>query len=609
MNEIIASLAIVAVAGIGAQWLAWRLAIPAIAVLLGAGFLLGPASGALQPQEIFGEMLRPAVALGVAVILFEGGLSLNFQRIAGVSKGVWRLVLLSAPIGFGLGALNGYYVAGLSWPSALVFAGILIVTGPTVIIPLLRQARLERRPAALLRWEAILADPLGALLAVFVFEGYLIYDGEHGFWPLAIRAIAGLVIGGIGGWLLGRGLVRAFAKGWVPEFLKVPLILVCVIGAYALSDVVLEESGLLTVTVLGVVLGNSRLASLEEIKRFKEAITIVLVSSVFIVLTASVEFSTLAEFGERDFFFLLVLLFLVRPLAVIFGTFGAHLSWKERLLIGWIAPRGIVAVAVSGLFATLLMHYGVEDGHRLGVLSFAVVAVTVFAHGFTLGPLARWLGLSQGGELGIVFVGSSRFSTALAVKLKSLGVSTLIVDRNWGKLRLARHAGLDNYYGDVLSEEVENLLPLEAYSALFAMTDNDDYNALVSTNFASFYGREAIFQFAPPEERSERERFRRVVAVGGRSFLSADQGYGFLESRVREGWSIKASELTQAYDWAACQEALPEGGLFLFIISANKRLRLISDAESSAPGAGAVVLSLVPKEVAIATAKANSSGQ
>lgn len=609
MNEIIASLAIVAVAGIGAQWLAWRLAIPAIAVLLAAGFLLGPASGVLQPQTIFGEMLRPAVALGVAVILFEGGLSLNFQRIAGVSKGVWRLVLLSAPIGFGLGALNGYYVAGLSWPSALVFAGILIVTGPTVIIPLLRQARLERRPAALLRWEAILADPLGALLAVFVFEGYLIYDGEHGFWPLAIRAIAGLMIGGVGGWLLGRGLVRAFAKGWVPEFLKVPLILVCVIGAYALSDVVLEESGLLTVTVLGVVLGNSRLASLEEIKRFKEAITIVLVSSVFVVLTASVEFSTLAEFGERDFFFLLVLLFLVRPLAVICGTFGAHLSWKERLLIGWIAPRGIVAVAVSGLFAALLVSYGVEDGHRLGVLSFAVVTVTVLAHGFTLGPLARRLGLSRGGELGIVLVGSSRFSTALAVKLKSLGVSTLIVDRNWGKLRLARHAGLDNYYGDVLSEEVENLLPLEAYSALFAITDNDDYNALVSTNFGSFYGREAIFQFAPPEERSERERFRRVVAVGGRSFLGADQGYGFLESRVREGWSIKASELKQTYDWAACQEALPEGGVFLFIISANKRLRLVSDAKSSPPGVGAVVLSLVPKDVAIATAKANSGGQ
>ena len=149
--------------------------------------------------------------------------------------------------------------------------------------------------------------------------------------------------------------------------------------------------------------------------------------------------------------------------------------------------------------------------------------------------------------------------------------------------------------------------PLEAYSALFAVTDNDDYNALVTTNFGLFYGRDFVFQFAPPEERSERERFRRPVAVGGRSFLSADQSYGFLESRVREGWVIKASELNQTYDWNACQATLPEAGIFLFIIGANKRIRLLNEAEDSPPSVGAVVLSLVPKETVIA--KANSTYQ
>ncbi len=555
MHDVVSALAVIGVAGVGAQWLAWRWSLPAIVLLLVAGFMLGPATGVLNPNALFGDLLRPTVALGVAVILFEGGLSLNFQRISGVEKAVRRLVLVGAFIAFLLGALNAHYIAELSWPSALVFAAILIVTGPTVVIPLLRQARLERRVSSLLRWEAILADPLGALLAVFMFEGYLVYHGDHGVWVLAMRALAGLLIGGVGGWALGRGLIWLFVGGRVPEYLKVPLIFVSVMGAYALSDLVLEESGLLTVTVFGLVLGNSRLASLEELKRFKEAVTIILVSSVFIVLTASVPLRSLAEFGLVDLVFVLVLLFVIRPISVWVGTIGAHLNWKERLLVGWIAPRGIVAVAVSGLFAGSLVEHGAPDGERLAVLSFAVVVATVFAHGFTLGPFARWLGLSSDTGPGLLIVGASRFSVALAAKLNALEVSTLIVDRNWGRLRHSRNAGLENYYGEVLSEGVENALPLENYSALLAVTDNDDYNALVATNFGPLMGRGEVYQFAPREEQSEKEKFRRVVTLGGRPFLSPEHSYNDLEEKIREGWIIKATELTETFGWDEFREA------------------------------------------------------
>ncbi|SDR35944.1 sodium:proton antiporter [Pseudovibrio sp. Tun.PSC04-5.I4] len=598
MNDVVIALAMIVVAGVGAQWLAWRLALPAIVVLLVAGFLIGPATGILHPTSLFGDLLRPTVALGVAVILFEGGLSLNFQRISGVYKGVWRLVLIGACIAFMLGALNAHYVAELSWPSALVFASILIVTGPTVIIPLLRQARLERRVASLLRWEAILADPFGALLAVLMFEGYLVYHGEQGFQILAVRAIAGLLLGGAGGWALGKGLIWLFVGGRVPEFLKVPLIFICVIGCYALSDLVLEESGLLTVTVLGLVLGNSRLASLEELKRFKEAITIVLVSSVFIVLTASVQLSSLAQFGLQDLAFVLVLLFVIRPVSVWLGTIGAHLSWRERVLVGWIAPRGIVAVAVSGLFARSLVEHDVADGERLAVLSFAVVVATVFAHGFTLGPFSRWLGLSSHTGPGLLLVGSSRFSVALATKLKTLKVPSLIVDRNWGKLRLSRHAGLEHYYGEVLSEEVENALPLENYSALLALTDNDDYNALVATNFGPLFGRGEVYQFAPSEEQGEQERFRRVVTLGGRPFLSPEHSYNDLETKMCEGWFIKASELTETYGWVAFMEALPETAIVLMVIEPKKKLRPLNGPPNGTPVSGSIILSLVACEYA-----------
>ncbi|WP_280514297.1 cation:proton antiporter domain-containing protein [Pseudovibrio japonicus] len=376
-------------------------------------------------------------------------------------------------------------------------------------------------------------------------------------------------------------------------------------GAYALSDLVLEESGLLTVTVLGLVLGNSRLASLEELKRFKEAVTIILVSSVFIVLTASVSLRSLAEFGMADLAFVLVLLFVIRPISVWVGTIGAHLSWKERLLVGWIAPRGIVAVAVSGLFARSLMEHGAPDGERLAVLSFAVVVVTVFAHGFTLGPFARWLGLSSRMGPGLLIVGASRFSVALATKLKTLEVPTLTVDRNWGKLRLSRSAGLETYYGEVLSEEVENALPLENYSVLLAVTDNDDYNALVTTNFGPLMGRGEVYQFAPPEEQSEKEKFRRVVTLGGRPFLSPEHGYNDLEGKIREGWFIKASELTDTYGWAEFQEALPEAAVMLMLIGPSKKLRLLNSAVSEAPAAGSIILSLVPSEYAAEREKAS----
>ncbi|KZL21467.1 K(+)/H(+) antiporter NhaP [Pseudovibrio axinellae] len=598
MDDVVIALALIGVAGVGAQWVAWRLSLPAIVLLLVAGFLIGPATGVLHPTALFGDLLRPTVALGVAVILFEGGLSLNFQKVSGVEKAVRRLVLLGALSAFLLGALNAHYVAELSWPSALVFAAILIVTGPTVIIPLLRQARLERRVASLLRWEAILADPLGALLAVFMFEGYLVYHGEHGFQVLAIRAVAGLLLGGAGGWALARGLIWLFVGGRVPEFLKVPLIFICVIGCYALSDVVLEESGLLTVTVLGLVLGNSRLASLEELRRFKEAITIVLVSSVFIVLTASVQLSSLAQFGLQDLAFVLILLFVIRPVSVWVGTIGANLSWKERLLVGWIAPRGIVAVAVSGLFASSLTEHGVADGRRLAVLSFAVVVATVFAHGFTIVPFSRWLGLSSHAGPGLLIVGASRFSVALATKLKALGVSTLTVERNWGKLRLSRNAGLDNYYGEVLSEDVENALPLENYSVLLAVTDNDDYNALVATNFGPLMGRGEVYQFAPPEEQSEQDRFRRVVTLGGRPFLTPEHSFYDLESKVRDGWIIKASELTETYRWTEFSKALPETAIPLMLIEPNNKLRPMNGSVSGTPAVGSKILSLVPCEYA-----------
>lgn len=595
MDPVVIGVAVVAMAGVAAQWLAWRFQLPAIVLLLVAGAVVGPISGIIEPTAEFDKLVKPVVAIAVAIILFEGGLTLNFHQISETSKAVHRLVVLGAPIAFVLGALNAYYVAGLSlWP-ALVFGGILVVTGPTVIIPLLRQAQLAKRPASLLRWEAILADPLGALIAVFVYETFLVLSGQHQVDTLLLRIVFALVLGAGGGWLLGRALVWAFVRGHVPEFLKTPLILASVLAAYAGSNVVLEESGLLTVTVFGLALGNSRIASLGEVKRFKEIMTILLVSAVFIVLTASLKPEELVSALEpRTLAFVAVLLLVVRPASVWLSTLGTGLSVNERLLVGWIAPRGVVAVAVSGLFAGLLEARGIADGERLVPLAFAVVVVTVVAHGFSIGPLARRLGLSSGGAGGLFIVGANRFTVALAEKLKSLEVPVLVADRNWGRLRAARQAGLATHYGEVLSEVAEHTLSLGAYSHLLAASDNDDYNALVCTNFGPEIGRSQVLQIGRSDDEAAHQQL--MVTLGGRPFLPDAGGLWALETKIAQGWRISATALREEFDFTAMRAARAEGAFTVLVVTGGGRLAVGPFEEARTPKPGDTVLNMVPPE-------------
>jgi len=594
MSPVIIAVALIAAAGVAAQWLAWRFRLPAIVLLLAAGALAGPVSGLVQPDEQFAGLVQPLVAVAVAIILFEGGLTLNFHDLRESGTGVRRIVILGAPITFLLAGASAYYVAGLSlWP-ALVFAGILVVTGPTVIIPLLRQSALSRRPAALLRWEAILADPLGALMAVFVYEIFLVTSGHHDADTLILRIVVALVLGLAGGWYAGKALVQAFVRGHVPEYLKIPVIVTTVLGTYAISNAVLEESGLLTVTMLGLALGNSRIASLGEVKRFKEIMTILLVSGVFIILTASLEPRELAAAVDmRTLAFVLVVLFVVRPVSIWVATIGAGLTWQERALVGWIAPRGVVAVAVSGLFAGLLVARGVEDGERLVPLAFAVVVATVLAHGFTIGPLARALGLASGGGAGLLIVGANRFTVALAAKLKERDIPVLMTDRNWGRLRHARQAGIETHYGEILSEVAEHTISLAPYSHLLAATDNDDYNALVCTNFGPEIGRSEVLQIGRDKEPTPEHR-QLSVTLGGRPFLANAGGLHSLIARVSEGWRVSTTVLSAEYDAAAYAADRPDEVIPLFALTAGGRLKPepASDARGLKPGD--MIVTLLP---------------
>ena len=522
MHDQALSIALIGIFGIGAQWIAWRTGWPAIALMLAAGVISGPVLHLINPEHVFGELLEPMVSVAVALILFEGGLSLNFRELRKTDGAVTRLVLLGAPIGWILGAVACFYVAGLVWPVAILFAGILVVTGPTVVLPLLRQSNVAARPRAILKWEAIVNDPVGALLGVVTYE-YLRRAGEGGSLASVIFAlVAAAVVAGLIGWLAAKALGWAFPRGHVPEYLKAPVLLVAVIGVFVLSNAIQQETGLLAVTVMGVALANMRLDSLRDIQPFKENVTVLLISGVFVILSASLDFEALRQFEWRFLAFLLVLMFLVRPATVLISLAFTKVPWNERLLVAWIAPRGIVAVAISGLFALRLDRLGYSDGSILVTLSFAVVVATILFHGFSIRPVARLLKVTGGAERGLLIVGATPFSLELATQLRQLEVPVTIADNSWQRLSPARHAGIPTYHGEILSEATDERLDLAQFQVLAATTDNEAYNALVCTEFAPEIGRDNVYQLG--DASNDEDPRALPESLRGRALFSAGHG-------------------------------------------------------------------------------------
>src|SRR5690606_15556238 len=450
--------------------------------------------GLFDPREIFGDLLGPMISIGVALILFEGGLQLDFREFRKYGEGVWRLVLIGAPVGWLLGSLACYYIAGLVWPVAILFAGILVVTGPTVVLPLLRQANIQPRPAAILRWEAIVNDPVGALCAVIAYEYFrLSRDGASVIAivpPLILAAVASAGIG----FAAARAIGWAFSRGLVPEYLKAPVLLVAVIATFVGCNLIEHEAGLVAVTVMGVALANMPTANLRSFHPFKQNVATLLVSGIFVLLAASLEVTELRAFEWRFGLFLLALLFLVRPATILLSLLFSGIPWKERLFLAWIAPRGIVMVSISGLFALRLEEVGFADGTLLIGLSFAVVVATIVAHGFTIDRVARWLGVKGEALPGLLIVGSTPWTVALAKQVRELGNPVLIADASWRRLKLAKEAGIPAYHGEVLHEEAEHELDLNPFQVLVAATDNEAYNALVCSEFAPEIGSDSVYQ-------------------------------------------------------------------------------------------------------------------
>lgn len=581
-------LALLMVIGIAAQWIGWRLQIPAIILLSLSGLLIGPVFGVFRPSEALGDAYQPLINLAVAAILFEGGLSLQFGELKQAASGVNRLVTIAVALSLGLTAAAAHWIGGLSWAVALIFAAIMVVTGPTVILPLLRQARLKRRPASYLKWEGIVNDPVGALLVVVLFD-YVAGSGhsptplDDALLQMAIGVATALLLGGVGGWLLGR----AFLAGKVPEYLKGAIALVTAIGVYTLANLVLDEAGLIAATVLGIVLGNMNLPSMGEIRRFKEYISILLVSGVFLLLTADLDPQIMAAMDWRSGALVVTVIFLVRPAAVWISTIGAGMPWQERALVGWIAPRGVVAAAVAGVFGPALAERGFPGAEQLLPLVFTMILLTVMLHGFSLGWMARRLDLSAQRRGGLIIAGATAWSNGLAKALHEREVPVIVVDNAWHRLRGARLAGVTVYFGEVLSEHAEYALELGAYANLLATSNNDAYNALVCAHFAPELGTQKVFQLAASEAAETR---RPAPAARGRVAFSSEVQFEDLQRHWYQGWGFHGTRITESFDLEAMKASLPKDAIPLLVIDADNEVSLIEADKPLKAGPGQRVL-------------------
>jgi len=595
-EEIVLRLAVVVVLGVGAQWLASRFRLPSILLLLALGLVAGAGTDFLDPDELFGVLLAPAVSLAIAVILFEGGMSLRIADVRGVRLVVQNLIIFGIIVTMAVGTLFAYYVLDLSLSLSLLLSAILVVTGPTVVIPLLDHIRPLGRTKAILRWEGIIIDPIGAVLAVLVFEA-IFAEGAEEVTVESLEAVAMTVVAGGGiGLAAGAVLVLLLQRYLIPDELRNPVTLMMVLGATALANLVQAESGLVAATVMGIALANQRVVSVRHILEFKESLRVLLIGALFIVLAARLDVDDLKTIGWAEVGFLVALIVVARPLAVAISTLRSTLSWQERTFLAMMAPRGIVAASLASILALRLSEEGFAGADRLVPLTFLVIIGTIAVYGLAGPYLARKLELARPDPQGVLIVGAHDWARELASALQSNAIKTMLIDSNRGNVREANMAGLQAHYANVLSEDVPHELDLDEIGKLVALTPNDEVNALAAQAFSEVFGSENVYQLAPTPELAERqnddtERIRRYLR--GRILFGSRATYQYVGARVAAGAVIKATNLSEEFNYDDFVGLYGEDALRLFIITGSGGLNVVTADARPTVRAGQTLVSLV----------------
>lgn len=596
-------LAMIPALGLTAQWIAWRTNLPGILLLLLFGVVLGHF---VNPDDLIAELtggdesagrqlLFPLVSLAVAVIMFEGGLSLKLAELRDSGSAALRLCTMGALITF-LGATIATWVTlGFPWRLSCLLGAILVVTGPTVIGPLLRQVRPSRRVAATLKWEGIVIDPIGAVLAVLVFE-QLLQVGETSFASAAAMLLKTVAIGvglGIAG---GAALSAAFRKFMVPDNLHGVSALAVSLLLFAISNHFAHESGLITVTVLGIWLTNQRHFDIEHIIEFKENLRTLLIGCLFIVLGSRVQLADVAAIGWPGLALVVILIVLVRPIAVLVSLFGSPLDWRERAFVAGLAPRGIVAAAVSSVFALKLEHSAgtldIAGADQLATVTFFVIVGTVAVYGVAASPLAKWLGLADEKRNGVLIAGADAWVRDFAVELKKAGLPVLLVDTNYNKIAQARIAGLSGVCANILNEHAREELSLTGIGQMLAMTQNDEVNSMAVRECRSLFDRAHLYQLS---FNAENQHHRRGLTKNlmGRELFAQELTFSRLKAMHEVGARFKATTLSEEFTYDDFLQRYQDGSTLLCVLSDDGSLAINTADDPLTPEPGQTVIALV----------------
>ncbi len=503
--------------GILAQWFAWKLKIPAILPLLLIGLLVGPISAEflsvdgkkwIEPiwngnEGLFaGENLFYFVSLSISIILFEGGLTLKLKEIKDVGPAViTKLITLGSLVTFIGAAIAAHYIFSLSWEISFLFSALIIVTGPTVITPILRNIPLKKDVSAILKWEGILIDPIGALVAVLVFEFISVGSGGE-FTKTALIEFGKIVLfGSTFGFTFAHALNFAINRKWIPHYLLNVFALASVLGVFVLSDSYAHESGLLAVVVMGMVLGNSKSQYLKELLYFKESLSILLISILFILLSANINMEDLLLiYNWQTAILFTIVVFVLRPIGVFLSTRNSSLKLNEKLFISWVGPRGIVAAGIASLFGLKLVNDEIEGAEYITPLVFMIVLGTVLLNATTARLFARIVGVFLKKSNGILIVGASDVSRLIGHYLEKNERHVVLIDSNQTNIAKAREEGLEaittNIYSDTLTDNIE----LNDMGYLMALTGSSDINKYATNKFRDQFGENGTYRLVTEEE-------------------------------------------------------------------------------------------------------------
>lgn len=601
-QEVVIALSAIGVTAIACQWFAWWVKLPAIVFLLLSGIILGPLLGWLNPEALFGDLLFPFVSLAVAIILFEGSLTLKFEEIKGLQKVVRNMLTVGVLITWGTITIGTHFIIGFGWDISLLFGALMVVTGPTVIVPMLRTVRPNAKIANILRWEGIVIDPLGAILAVLVFEVILSVQLQghislaHTFYLFAKTLFVGSIIGVIFGYLFGLVL----RKHLLPEYLHNVATLILVFASFALANHLSEESGLLTVTVMGIWLANMKNVPVEDILDFKESLSILLISGLFILLAARLDFAQFETLGWGALALFLFLQLVARPLKVFIATMNSDLTWQEKFMISWIGPRGIVAAAVTALFAIRLQEIGVQEAELLVPLAFSIIIGTVLVQGATSRFIAKKLGVATPDDSGYLIIGANNVARTLAKALNEAGFKALVTDGSWTNIKSARMDGLETYYGNPVSEHADRHLDLVGLGSLLTLTPQKELNALAAQYYSAAFSRQNIYYLSTDsiEKDSAEQVSRTAVSHDYQTLFNAEITFSKLASLISQNATIKSTNISENFDFEMYKSQYGKRAIPLFAYNSKRQLRFFIDDNTFQPEAGWIVTALIQEEQA-----------